>query len=143
MARFHLAFPVTDLDSTETFYRDILGCAVGRRGKVSLVLRLGDAQIVAHATGEAPAEPTSIYPRHFGLIFDRAEDWESLLSRVRKRGLEVFDGPRARYQGKTPEHRTFFLKDPSGNLLEFKHYTHPEAVFGATDVSVAGDADDD
>jgi len=28
--RFHLAFPVTDLDAARRFYTDILGCRTGR-----------------------------------------------------------------------------------------------------------------
>ena len=30
MTPFHLAFPVQDLDETRRFYRDVLGCAIGR-----------------------------------------------------------------------------------------------------------------
>jgi extradiol dioxygenase family protein len=29
-APFHLAFTVNDLETTKTFYKDLLGCAVGR-----------------------------------------------------------------------------------------------------------------
>jgi hypothetical protein len=37
------------------------------------------------------------------------------------------------------EHHTFFLEDPFDNLLEFKHYSNPDAVFGARDQTQIGD----
>jgi uncharacterized protein len=44
------------------------------------------------------------------------------------------------YRGEVLEHHTFFLIDPSGNWLEFKHYSHPEAVLGCRDQAVVGDS---
>ena len=142
MTEFHLAFPVVDLESTQAFYEGKLGCEVGRRGKVSMVLRLGPAQIVAHAVGGAPSEQEGIYPRHFGLILESRADWEEWYARALEHDLEILDGPRIRYEGQVPEHHTFFLRDPSGNVLEFKYYSNPDAVYGAKEVQAAGDADD-
>lgn len=142
MTQFHLAFPVVDLESTRAFYEGKLGCEVGRCGKVSMVMRLGPAQIVAHAVGGTPAQQDGIYPRHFGLILDTRAAWEEMYARALEHDLDVFDGPRVRYRGQAPEHHTFFLEDPSGNVLEFKYYSSPEAIFGARDLPAAGDADD-
>lgn len=36
-----------------------------------------------------------------------------------------------RFVGFSLEHRTFFLEDPFYNLMEFKYYRHPEAIFGS------------
>jgi uncharacterized protein len=34
-----------------------------------------------------------------------------------------------RFEGMVEEHRTFVLRDPSGNLLEFKHYHDPRMMY--------------
>ena len=34
MQPFHLAFPVTDLEKTHDFYHNLLGCPIGRTGRV-------------------------------------------------------------------------------------------------------------
>jgi extradiol dioxygenase family protein len=48
--------------------------------------------------------------------------------------------PKCRFAGERLEHHTFFLIDPSGNWLEFKHYTHPDAVLGCTEQTRVGEA---
>ena len=37
--------------------------------------------------------------------------------------------PRVRFQGEVGEQATMFVKDPSGNALEFKAFRHPDQVF--------------
>jgi extradiol dioxygenase family protein len=44
-----------------------------------------------------------------------------------------------RFPGTPLEHHTFFLEDPSHNLLEFKHYVRESAIFGETEISTIGD----
>lgn len=137
---FHLAFPVTDIAQTKAFYGEGLGCEVGRESPNSLILSLQGHQIVAHVSRD-PLEPQgSIYPRHFGLIFDREADWQALADRAKTHGLKFYQEPRTRFADTVLEHRTFFLEDPFHNLLEFKFYRHPESIFGATDETRVGDA---
>jgi extradiol dioxygenase family protein len=81
-----------------------------------------------------------IYPRHFGLVFPDRQAWQSLLERARSAGLRFGVEPKCRFAGERLEHHTFFLIDPSGNWLEFKHYTHPDAVLGCTEQTRVGDA---
>lgn len=127
---FHLAFPVLDLESTERWYVDGLGCRRGRRSADALVLGLGGHQLVAHRVDLPPQRQTGIYPRHFGLIFADLGELEALEARARSAGLE-FAGPvTTRFPGMPLEHRSLFLIDPSGNWLEFKHYADPEAITG-------------
>ncbi|MBX7220879.1 MAG: VOC family protein [Blastocatellia bacterium] len=138
---FHLAFPVTDIEQTKAYYGAGLGCAIGRETDHSVILNLAGNQIVAHKTSQ-PTEPQgSIYPRHFGLIFEAEADWEALLERVRTRQLNFFQQPKVRFEGKPLEHRTFFLEDPFHNLLEFKFYRHKEAIFGAQEFGEVGDVE--
>lgn len=137
---FHLAFPVTDIAQTKEFYAKGLGCEVGRETPSALILNLCGHQIVAHVTKEPLTPQKTIYPRHFGLIFTREADWEALLLRAKQNKLCFREEAKQRFVGQPTEHRTFFLEDPFYNLLEFKYYCHPEAIFGANAYAQVGDA---
>lgn len=136
---FHLAFPVTDIEQTKSFYADGLGCEVGRESRNAVILNLYGHQLVAHVTKEPLTPQKGIYPRHFGLIFTSEADWESLLRRVQQRELLFYEQPKHRFSGEVTEHRTFFLQDPFYNLMEFKFYRHFEAVFGRSEFAQIGD----
>ena len=137
---FHLAFPIHDIEETIRFYVDGLGCTVGRRSKQALTLNLAGHQLVGHHTVDHAPRQKGIYPRHFGLTFLSQEDWQALVDRAKARGLSFYQQPRVRFLGTRIEHRTFFLEDPSHNLLEFKHYTHESAIFGEQDHGQVGDS---
>lgn len=135
---FHLAFPVADIPTTKDFYVDGLGCQPGRETPNSLILNLHGHQLVAHTTADL-APQKGIYPRHFGLVFLAESAWETLLYRVKDHELTFYQGEKRRFPGTTLEHRTFFLQDPFYNLLEFKYYCHPSAIFGEVDNNRVGD----
>ncbi len=137
---FHLAFPVTDIAQTKAFYVDGLGCQIGRETPNSAILNLYGHQIVAHVTREPIARQKTIYPRHFGLIFTSEADWEALLERATQKQLCFRDLAKRRFPGLPLEHRTFFLEDPFYNLLEFKFYCHPAAIFGDREYAQVGDS---
>ncbi len=137
---FHLAFPIHDVESTLRFYVDGLGCIVGRRSKHAVTLGLAGHQLVAHVVPDESLKQKGIYPRHFGLVFLSQEDWQALADRAKEKGLSFYQQPRVRFSGTRIEHRTFFLEDPSRNLLEFKHYTHESAIFGEQDYGQVGDS---
>ena len=137
---FHLAFPIHDVESTLRFYVDGLGCAVGRRSKKAVTLGLAGHQLVAHVVPDESPKQKGIYPNHFGLTFLSQEDWQALVDQAKAKGLTFYQQPRVRFPGTRIEHRTFFLEDPSHNLLEFKHYTYESAIFGEQDFSEVGDS---
>lgn len=136
---FHLAFPVTNIAQTKAFYVDGLGCQVGRETANSVILNLYGHQLVAHVTKDPLLPQPSIYPRHFGIIFHTQSDWEKLLQRAQENQLNFYQEPKQRFVGLPTEHRTFFLEDPFHNLLEFKSYRDPQAIFGHHDISLIGD----
>lgn len=139
---FHLAFPVHDLKKAEKFYVNGLGCKAGRVSSRSMILDFRGNQIVAQLT-EGPLSPQrGIYPRHFGLVFQDLKDWQKLVRRAQRKKLKFHQPPRVRYEGTPLEHHTFFLQDPSNNLLEFKHYTRTSAVFGQKSRKKVGDRND-
>jgi len=135
---FHLAFPSHDLRLCREFYEK-LGAVPGRANANALILNLAGNQIVAHLVRETPPAQESIYPRHFGLIYPNLAEWEKCLERARQHQLPFFREPVIRYENSPLEHRSFFLRDPSNNLLEFKYYSRPEAVFGEQAISQVGE----
>ncbi len=136
---FHLAFPVTNIPETKTYYADKLGCTVGRENDSSVILNLYGHQLVAHVTHETLKPQQGIYPRHFGLVFGAEQDWEALLHRAQSHKLKFYIPPKLRFEGLLLEHRTFFLEDPFHNLLEFKFYRHESAIFGDRNFTQIGD----
>ncbi|GIS53094.1 hypothetical protein Ct9H90mP29_01360 [bacterium] len=78
--RFHLAFPVHDLEEARTFYTDILGCKLGRESDKWIDFDLYGHQIVAHLSpedciniGTNPVDGDKVPSRHFGVIFPLAQ----------------------------------------------------------------------
>ena len=135
---FHLAFPIANIIDTKKFYVDGLGCTVGREAANSIILNLYGHQLVAHMTAEILPQQ-GIYPRHFGIVFPKLSDWQSLLDRATERQLNFYQSAKHRFSGEITEHRTFFLVDPFTNLLEFKYYAHHQAIFGASEFTQIGD----
>lgn len=140
-ALFHLAFPVHDLAVAKRFYVDGLGCVLGRESSKAVTLGLAGHQLVAHLTTEPTILQKGIYPRHFGLVLTLEEEWQALVDRAKAKGLPFYQQPRRRFAGTPIEHLTFFLEDPSHNLLEFKHYLHESAIFGERDFTAVGDSE--
>jgi extradiol dioxygenase family protein len=135
MRPFHFAFFVRDLDSTRTFYGAILGCREGRSTESWVDFDFFGNQISAHVTG--PVTPTTdagvvdgvqVPMPHFGALLEWVE-FERVAARIRNAAIPFIIEPRVRYQGQPGEQMTMFLRDPSGNALEFKTFRHPEHVF--------------
>lgn len=139
---FHLAFPIGNIPQTKEFYVVGLGCTVGRVTDRSIILGLYGHQLVGHITTPLPQPQVGIYPRHFGLIFPELQQWEEIHHRAVAQQLTFRQLAKQRFAGEITDHYSFFLTDPFGNLLEFKHYVHTEAILGATDFDRIGDTPD-
>jgi extradiol dioxygenase family protein len=46
-----------------------------------------------------------------------------------ERKIEMFRELNTRFEGLVEVHRTFVLRDPSDNLIEFKHYADPRMMY--------------
>jgi len=133
--RFHLAFPVDDLEAARRFYGELLRCPEGRSSNNWIDFNMFGHQVVAHLAPEecAPAQTGQVdgkhVPvRHFGLILDW-EDWEALAERFRAAGTPFVIEPYVRFEGQAGEQGTFFVRDPAGNTLEFKSFRDESQVF--------------
>jgi hypothetical protein len=105
-----------------------LGVKLARRYADRVTFDFFGDQLVCHLCEEVPDEAIA-YPRHFGVSFAKAEDFDRLLRLVEHRKLTVLSGPSLRFEGTAEQHRTVFLKDPSNNVLEFKNYDDPRLQY--------------
>jgi uncharacterized protein len=128
---FHLAIPVHDLDAAQHFYVSLLGCKLARRYPDRITLDFFGDQLVCHLTDDPLPDqrPPSLYPRHFGVTFKEKADFEALHECAVIRKIPFYAGVSTRFEATAEEHRTFVLLDPSGNLLEFKHYRDPRMMY--------------
>ena len=134
MPPFHLAFPVTDLEATRSFFTDILGCSLGRTAPRWIDIDFFGHQITAHLVDEIPEVATNpvdgnkVPARHFGAILDMAS-WKALSERLQAAETDFLIEPHIRFEGEVGEQATMFFYDPSGNALEFKAFGDEEQIF--------------
>lgn len=133
--RFHLAFPVADLPSTRQFYVDVLGCQVGRESASWIDFDFFGHQITAHlspgdtrSVAANPVDGDEVPVRHFGVILEW-ETWQQLAAQLERSGITFVISPHIRFKGEVGEQATMFIKDPSGNALEFKSFKDMSRVF--------------
>lgn len=137
LSPFHLAIPVSDLQTSLIFYEDMLGCGRGRESADWVDLNFYGHQLVLHrvTTTEGPSASNPVDGEqvpvpHFGVVLPWP-DFESLAEQLASRGAVFEIPPTTRFAGRVGEQRTFFLRDPSGNCLEFKAFRDPSRLFAA------------
>ena len=133
---FHLAFPVQNLTESRLFYGKVLGCEEGRSSNEWIDFNLYGHQIVAHLTTQTTnsIQPCSLVDghqvpvRHFGIVLPYQE-WLELSERLRSQQVHFLIEPCLRFKDSPGEQYTFFIQDPSGNVLEFKSMSDPKSLF--------------
>ena len=81
--RFHLAFPVNDIETTRAFYVECLGAKVGREDTRWIDFDFWGHQLSAHLAEASDPIPTNAVDgeqvpcRHFGVILS-LKDWTTL-----------------------------------------------------------------
>ncbi|MBX3576414.1 MAG: VOC family protein [Rhizobiaceae bacterium] len=136
MTPFHLAFPVRDLDETRVFYRDVLGCDLGRSSDTWVDFSLYGHQMSAHlrpgasaAARDGQVDGKAVPIPHFGVVL-MMDDWQALAARLESsEAIDWIERPMVRFKGEPGEQATLFIRDPSGNALEFKGFRSMESVF--------------
>ena len=134
MNPFHLAIPVADLKKAADFYQNILGCQRGRASESWIDFNLYGHQLVCHYV-ETPHEENSnpvdgdeVPVPHFGVVLN-FDQFDGLLKQLRDKNQSFVIEPKIRFAGQPGEQRTMFLKDPSGNALEFKAFKNLDSLF--------------
>lgn len=126
----HISIFVRDLEESKRFYCDKLGFQLRRELPTSIHVDFWGNQIVLHESHDYQAE---VFQRqvegdefvvpHFGVIVTRVQ-FEELVMRLRSLSIQFFGEPRNRFKGKAYEQYVAFIKDPSGNALEFKCFVN-------------------
>jgi extradiol dioxygenase family protein len=133
-SRFHLAYHVTDLAAAREFYAGVLGCAEGRSAETWVDFDFFGHQISLHLgrpfetarTGQVGAHMVPM--PHLGVILP-LDDWVELMERLSSQGVTFEIPPDIRFEGEPGEQRTAFLRDPSGNPMEFKGFRDFGGIF--------------
>jgi len=136
MTPFDLAFSVRDLHETRAFYGEVLGCAIGRSSATWVDFDLFGHQMSAHLRPEAAEAArdgkvagVAVPIPHFGAVL-LMDEWERLAARLEARSdIDWLERPMVRFKGEPGEQATLFIRDPSGNALEFKGFRSLEQVF--------------
>jgi hypothetical protein len=133
--RFHLAFPVHDLAAARAFYGGILKCPEGRSAPDWIDFDFFGHQVVAHLSkgaglkeGQNEVDGDNIPVRHFGVILT-PESWRETAKNLERAGVAFLVPPKVRFEGQPGEQFTLFVRDPSGNALEFKAFSDDAMVF--------------
>lgn len=133
---FHLAIPVSELETNRTFYRETLGCKEGRSSDHWVDFDFFGHQLVLHvqerdrsSEGKGNQVDGKDVPiPHFGVVLEW-DVFESFSEELKRKGIDFIIEPYIRFKGKTGEQATMFFKDPSGNALEFKAFKNIDQLF--------------
>jgi len=132
---FHLAFPIHDINQTIDWYKNILGCTIGRQDTRWVDFNFFGHQISGHLIDKNIkqiktnlVDGENIPCRHFGIILD-LNNWEKLSKNLTSKKVEFVIKPYIRFKDTKGEQATFFIKDPNGNVLEFKSFKNDGMIF--------------
>ena len=135
MSVFHLAYTVTDLESTRRFYGGLLECPEGRSSETwvdfnffgnQLSLHVGE--VIKSSNSSSSVEGVSVPMPHFGCVLD----WDTfydLAHKLQSKSVKFIITPNVRFLGQPGEQATMFFEDYSGNSIELKAYKNLTEVF--------------
>ena len=133
---FHIAVPVDDLAAAREFYGGLLGCREGRSADRWIDFDLFGHQFVCHLQPAADmnsgasnsVDGHDVPLPHFGVVLDM-DEWPRLADRQESAGLECVIAHYVRFRGQIGEQGTLFIRDPAGNVLEFKGFSDLDQLF--------------
>lgn len=134
MTPFHLSFTVRDLDEARAFYGGVLGCVEAACAATWVDFDFFGHQVSLHVGPTPPpvaqgqVDGIAVPMPHFGAVLDMAA-WRALAARIEAARVAFVLAPQVRYAGEAREQGTFFVRDPSGNALEFKAMRDPAQLF--------------
>jgi hypothetical protein len=134
MNLFHLAIPVSDLDTANDFYINVLGCSKGRSSTKWMDFNFYGHQLVCHEVKKSvnkdsnDVDGNNIPVPHFGIILEWNQ-FQKLSADLKSKNINFIIEPTIRFKGKVGEQAIMFLHDPSGNAIEFKSFKNEEDIF--------------
>ena len=128
MNLFHLAIPVSDLDTANDFYINVLGCSKGRSSTKWMDFNFFGHQLVCHEVKKSvnkdsnDVDGNNIPVPHFGIILEWNQ-FQKLSADLKSKNINFIIEPTIRFKGQVGEQAIMFLKDPSNNACLL--YTSP------------------
>ena len=133
---FHLAIPVSNLEKSVIYYRDILGLKEGRSSNKWADFDFFGHQLVCHVSDSIneqitnPVDGEEVPVPHFGVVLS-IEEFEAFLLKINDKEIDFIIEPTIRFKGEVGEQRTMFFRDPSGNAIEIKAFKDMQNLFNA------------
>ena len=134
MNLFHLAIPVSDLDTANDFYSNVLGCSKGRSSTKWMDFNFYGHQLVCHEVKKSvnkdsnDVDGNNIPVPHFGIILEWNQ-FQKLSADLQSKNINFIIEPTIRFKGQVGEQAIMFLKDPSNNAIEFKSFRNNDEIF--------------
>lgn len=131
---FHISLPCLHIAATRKFYETILGAKIGRSAVNWVDVNLHGNQITFSKSGKYKFEYPSysfekiVLPSfHFGIILNEKE-WKKHHAKMKAENF--FHIPETKFlTGKKGAHKSFFLRDPNGYIIEFKCFDNNSEAF--------------
>ena len=133
---FHLAIPVSNLEESIIYYRDILGLDEGRSSKKWADFNFFGHQLVCHLSDNIndqvtnPVDGKEVPVPHFGVVLT-IKEFEDFLLKISDKDIDFIIQPTVRFKGEIGEQRTLFFRDPSGNAIEIKAFKDMNNLFSS------------
>ena len=133
---FHLAIPVTDIEESKRFYHNLLGAKIGRFSDTWIDFDFFGHQLVCHLSPASiseisnPVDQEDVPIPHYGVVLDWNE-FETIIKLLEEKKINFIIKPTIRFKGEVGEQAIVFLRDPSGNAIEFKSFRNMDNLFKA------------
>lgn len=131
---FHLAIPVTDIEESKRFYHNLLGAKIGRFSDTWIDFDFFGHQLVCHLSPASiseisnPVDQEDVPIPHYGVVLDWNE-FEAIIKQLEEKKINFIIKPTIRFKGEVGEQAIAFLRDPSGNAIEFKSFRNMDNLF--------------
>jgi hypothetical protein len=133
---FHLAIPVTDIEESKRFYHNLLGAKIGRFSDTWIDFDFFGHQLVCHLSPASiseisnPVDQEDVPVPHYGVVLDWKK-FEAIIKQLEEKKINFIIKPTIRFKGEVGEQAIAFLRDPSGNAIEFKSFRNMDNLFKA------------
>lgn len=114
---WHAALKVRDLEAALRFYRDVVGMRVEwHPDPDNVYLTTGRDNLALHR--DVTVDPRAGALDHLGFVLGAPAEVDAWAAWFESQGCPVERAPRTHRDGA----RSFYLRDPDGNLLQFLHH---------------------
>ena len=127
---FHMSLPCLSVRDTKSFYVNNIGANMGRHTQNWIDINLFGHQLTFIKAAKFDFNnPNYVFEGkilpafHFGVIVDSIV-WKKIYSNLQDSGLELVTESTF-LEGKIGQHKSFFIQDPNGYMLEFKCFKKP------------------